>query len=186
MSRISYIPEHPTEVIEDESVKAIIYCSDTIDGRPKAAAFSGRRNNPDFYNVFKDEDHRSRHIANYLERLRAARKGKEEAAQRRKDFEHDFEVGDILYSTWGYDQTNVDFFQVTEIVSKKSIRIRQICSSTTETGFMSGEARPRPHEFLDGYGDMRKRVQPGNYVSLTSYSSAKRWDGKPKYTSWYA
>ncbi|KKN11567.1 hypothetical protein LCGC14_1025170 [marine sediment metagenome] len=193
MARISYIPDNPTEVIEDEGLKTIIYSSDTIHGKPKATAFSGRRQEPDFNYIFKSVEQRSEHIEQYLESLRNARARKDEAAQRRKDFEHDFIVGDILYTSWGYDQTNVNFFQVTEVVSKKSVRIREIASSVKQAGFMSGEAIPRPDAFLEhsavlknNDGTSLKRVQPGNTLSLTSYSSAYKWDGKPKYTSWYA
>ena len=193
MARISYIPDNPTEVIEDEALKVIVYSSDTINGRPKAVAFSGRRQEPDFYNVFKSAAHRSEHIEKYLVDLRKTRASKDEAAQRRKNFEHELAVGDILYTSWGYDQTNVNFFQVIEVVSKKSVRIREIASSVKQTGFMSSEATARPNVFLehssflgDDNAATLKRVQPGNRLSLASYASASLWDGKPKYDSWYA
>ena len=38
---------------------------------------------------------------------------------------HDLKVGDILYSSWGYDQTNIDFYQVTA-VGVHSVKIREI------------------------------------------------------------
>ena len=36
------------------------------------------------------------------------------------------QVGDIFSCTWGYDQTNVDFFQVLKLCGEKSIRVRQV------------------------------------------------------------
>lgn len=44
---------------------------------------------------------------------------------------HPFKVGDIFYDSWGYDQTNVDFFQVTEI-TKGTVTLRAIASSWTD------------------------------------------------------
>lgn len=35
-------------------------------------------------------------------------------------------VGDIFRATWGYEQTNVDFFQVVELVGASSVRVRQV------------------------------------------------------------
>lgn len=35
-------------------------------------------------------------------------------------------VGDIFSTSWGYDQTNVDFFQVVELVGNLSVRVREV------------------------------------------------------------
>ncbi|ULO04563.1 hypothetical protein [Campylobacter sp. RM12651] len=39
--------------------------------------------------------------------------------------ENDYKVGDILVNVWGYDQTNIDFYQVIS-TTKKSIKITEI------------------------------------------------------------
>lgn len=36
------------------------------------------------------------------------------------------QVGDIFSASWGYDQTNVDFFQVIELVGALSVRVREV------------------------------------------------------------
>jgi len=41
------------------------------------------------------------------------------------DNEHPFKVGDILYDSWGYEQTNIDFYQVVD-VKDKTIKITPI------------------------------------------------------------
>lgn len=35
-------------------------------------------------------------------------------------------VGDMFYASWGYEQTNVDFFQVVALVGELSVRVRQV------------------------------------------------------------
>jgi len=101
-------------------------------------------------------------------------------------------VGDILVSSWGYDQTNVDFYKVTKLSpSGKSVTVVRIKSAITEKGSMSGTSVPAvPHEVSDYKGEpMTKRVnltENGYNVTLTNYSGAYLWDGKPRYTSWYA
>jgi hypothetical protein len=100
-------------------------------------------------------------------------------------------VNDILVSSWGYDQTNVDFYKVLKISpSGKSITIQRINTKITEKGFMSGDAVPaEPHTVADYRGEpMTKRVnftEDGYFVSM-DYSNAHLWDGTPRYCSWYA
>jgi hypothetical protein len=52
--------------------------------------------------------------------------------------------------SWGYDQTNVNYFQVTR-VSAKGVWVREIgCESVPGTqGFMCQDVKPSPGKFLD-------------------------------------
>jgi len=88
------------------------------------------------------------------------------------------EVGDILRSTWGYDQTNVDYYQVTRITpSGLSIGIRPIGYATREnTGEWAQDyVTPAPGNFIGP--EKLKRAKPhydgdGYQVRITSYSNA--------------
>lgn len=101
-------------------------------------------------------------------------------------------VNDILVASWGYDQTNVDFYKVLKLSpSGKSVTIVRINSSVTENGFMCGTSVPAvPHTISKYDGEPKtKRVNltdGGYYVSLNSYSNAYLWDGQPERCSWYA
>ena len=55
-------------------------------------------------------------------------------------------VGSILYSSWGYDQTNIDYYKVTKISpTGKTCKIVRIGSQRLEeTGFMSERVAPDP------------------------------------------
>ena len=35
-------------------------------------------------------------------------------------------IGDIFYSSWGYDQTNIDYYMVTKIIGKTFVEIQKI------------------------------------------------------------
>lgn len=51
-------------------------------------------------------------------------------------------VGDIFVCSWGYDQTNVDFFQVVALAGESSVRVRQVVPeivSESYNGPMSGD-----------------------------------------------
>ena len=97
-----------------------------------------------------------------------------------------FEIGDIIYYSWGYDQTNVDFFQVVK-VTEKSVNIREISSKTIENGFMSGNTTAIKDAFK-GNETLTKRIKEYNnkpYVSF-AYGVGSLWDGSPVSCSWYA
>lgn len=50
-------------------------------------------------------------------------------------------VGDIFSSSWGYDQTNVDFYQVVKVLNK-SVEVQRISGNEVPTGMMQGETTP--------------------------------------------
>lgn len=82
-------------------------------------------------------------------------------------------VGDILYRSWGYDQTNVDFYQVTRKTGAR-IAVRPISDEIAEqTGAMCGNTMP----VKDAFKGEEELVVPGRY---------SKWEGKPVFTSWYA
>ena len=106
-------------------------------------------------------------------------------------------VGDILYSSWGYDQTNIDFYAVRK-VSDSSVWIQKIQSKVVAiTGWAHQDVMPvdssqyevRDYEagpevyITKTYPIKRKKIQPSTFsgygVSINSYASAFLWDGKP-------
>lgn len=56
-------------------------------------------------------------------------------------------VGDIYYTAWGYDQTNVDFYQVVALKGKRTAVIRQIANDYLDGCKMQGMVRPRRNVF---------------------------------------
>jgi hypothetical protein len=104
-------------------------------------------------------------------------------------------VGDILYSSWGYDQTNIEFFKVVK-TSEFSVWIQKVGSKVVEvTGWAHQDVVPTdtstyevknwdaPGYTTNVYPIRRYKIQKsfsGYGVSLNSYSAAFLWDGKPK------
>ena len=93
-------------------------------------------------------------------------------------------VGDILYTSWGYEQTNIDFYQVTD-VHDGSVTIRKIASRVVSGGRGTDEVVAVPDDFVGP--PMKKRVQKGyrtgEYEVKISEGRghAWQWDGKPKH-----
>lgn len=174
-----YIPAGAIEHLDAET-KAVVYTYD--NGGPCAVAFHGKSAKPDWRYLFLSEDRRKEKMEEFFQSIRSYNA---RVAERRKERSqpHELVVGDILVSSWGYEQTNVDFNQVIELSGKQSVKIREIGQNTTTTVYMSGTATPEKDDFIGEI--MTKRVNR-NSIKLNSYAYAYKWDGKPKMWSSYA
>lgn len=97
-------------------------------------------------------------------------------------------IGDIFVATWGYDQTNADFFQVVGTTAK-GVKVRHIKSKENVDGqSMTGTAVPIKNAF-DGAVKTRKIYMfydQEHFNAGESYGSAEPWDGNPVHISTYA
>lgn len=104
-------------------------------------------------------------------------------------------VGDIICNSWGWEQTNIDFYQVTRLVGRTKFEVKEISQSRTEDGFMSGKCSALKDRFIEN-GEIHilsGRMKSWNggapvfYISNpTSYYYMHLWDGNSKYWSSYA
>lgn len=112
---------------------------------------------------------------------------------------HSLKVGDILSSSWGYEQTNNDFYKVVK-TSKSCVWLIEVSLPVKETKNGWAMAEDRKYD-IEGakpcHNDetpFRRTVQ--NYsankdpkydtVSISSYESASKYNGEWLYCSWYA
>ena len=109
-------------------------------------------------------------------------------------------VGSIFCMSWGYDQTNVNFFQVTRM-SPKGCFVREIAIKevTGSEGMMCSKVVPQPNVFLNesqwcgGYGhgntEMFRRIidgQPPFFSIKGRYYAQLTTASEQHYCSWYA
>ena len=95
-------------------------------------------------------------------------------------------------ASWGYEQTNVDYFQVVR-KTDKSIWIEPISARIKEEGPMCGHAMPVKDSFVEKTwlnipkGGKQCRVGSDGWVHVRKgVIYAHKWDGTPNYVSWYA
>ncbi len=97
-------------------------------------------------------------------------------------------IGSIFACSWGYDQTNVDFYEVIK-VTKASVVVREIGKQTTsQDGGWTGKAVPAPGAYIGE--PMTRRLAVGwdknPRIKIRSYSSAGLWNGQPLSWTSYA
>lgn len=147
------------------------------NGVPYGIAFMGKQSKPVWNYRFRNEQQRQKTIDDLVEGRRKSLEFKQKRQEERRTFQHGYVVGDILYSSWGYDQTNVDFYEVTDVRGKEIV-IREIAKKVTEGSQGADSVVPIPGKYTDA--PMRKRPGTGGSVSLSSFQSATKWDGRPK------
>ncbi len=182
--KTKHIPTGSMETI-NEAANAVVY-THYRDGVPHATGYSGKRGNADFHYRFKSKAHMLKHIENYFDgrinRIEGKAKYKVLAKAAGLKLASEIKAGDIFYCSWGYDQTNIDFYQVIGIKSM-TVTFKKLHQTQTEDLSMQGETSAIKDSFK---GDSFKKIIRGGYISLSSYMSLRRWDGKPKRNSWYA
>ena len=90
-------------------------------------------------------------------------------------------VGDIVYTSWGYDQTNVDFYAVTRI-GTHCAWVRPVAQDSEATGYMSGRCWPAmPIRFIGP--ETRHHAHNGTVAIKRHHASLATG---PKYYSSYA
>lgn len=116
-------------------------------------------------------------------------------------------VGDFFVSSWGYDQTNVDFYKVVGVTkSGKSVKVQQwsskvVGNSGTSEAVVPGDGPrtyndwsevPEGADYWERQAHVKvkpvpvetKRLRLGGYFNasftVNSYSSAHLWEGRPQ------
>jgi len=100
-------------------------------------------------------------------------------------------IGQIYVSSWGYDQTNVDAFQVVR-ATEKTLYLLPIATEEVKGthGHMCCNVRPVKDKFIQDFSRPKIR-RMGKHLFPEKASSRHRsfglWDGsKTYYCSWYA
>ena len=117
-------------------------------------------------------------------------------------------VGDIFSSSWGYEQTNNNFFQVVQLVGESSVRVVEVQPETIKSEAVSSMAEDRTYKITRDFlpakrssifikdqvkGDLKRlKSYQADGVSkpqfyLTSYADAYYCEpgNMTTYNSWY-
>lgn len=101
--------------------------------------------------------------------------------------EHTLTTGDVLVSRWGYDQTNVDFYEVTR-ATPKTVLLRPIMAHR-EQGEAFGHYYVVPDRGQFIAGPLRYKVHLMNgepFVMIKSFATAAKWSGATVHGTDYA
>ena len=184
MPRSSYPPkDNPTLIQRENTPPGLEIWTYEIPGRDggttyAAAAFWGKASKPLWHNTFTNVMRQEEKIDQTIKNFEAAVERKQEAQRARSQFAHGFSIGDILVSSWGYDQTNVDWYEVVGIPTPKTILIRPIGGHVVKSVHGADYVSAVPGSYT---GPAEKKIPNAYGVKINSYATARKWDGKPMY-----
>lgn len=179
-----FIPVN-AETREFPAAAVIAYCYESGRG-PAFVAYKGRQSRPARFYAFPDAERRDANLADFVKQQTEA----EDWKRAKRETGHGLAVGDILYSSWGYEQTNVDFFEVVRVPTARSAVVRQIEQEIIESGpgYMSGTTTPKPGQFQATAKEATHRAAGLHCLSggKSARGRLSKWEGKPCSVSWYA
>jgi hypothetical protein len=167
-----YIPKNSAKVADKLSdAVAYVYTFTKADGssRVGAAMFFGEQAKPVWHYTFRKPEDREKKVAESFASRRASIAFKAELKAKRKAEGRGLEVGDILKASWGYDQTNIDYYEVTALIGSTMVELRSIKQCSVETMSMQGDCVPLPGSFV---GKPSRHVAKSGSVRLASYKWA--------------
>jgi hypothetical protein len=166
-----YIPPGALKIASKRS-PAVAYLYSRASGI-YAMGYFGKAIKPAFNYRFKADARRIAYVSEWLKsqdafvERKVARKAEEQA---KRAAGHKLKVGDVLRSSWGYDQTNIDYYEVVELVGKCNVKVREIGAESVETGFMSGQCVPVAGSYIEGKAAKLCRVTPaGDSVKVRDW-----------------
>lgn len=124
----------------------------------------------DRHNSYRTAAHRQKDMDSMIARLQEANAYKNERKQLRSAG-HSLKVGDVVYSSWGWEQTNIDFYVVTRVISKTMVELTSCADHRTYTSDMTGTCVPNTEKLTGDvlrvkFDAQNRGTVHGHYTSL--------------------
>lgn len=178
----SFLNYENAELIEFNNIKIVKYSK---NDQLLMIGFKGTSTKSYFHYRYRSEERRTEDLNRYLKYEQENIEHKEKAKKEAAEFKNQLKVDTILYSSWGYEQTNVDFYQVVS-TTEKTVILQEIGSKivrTDEHGF-SGSVIADPT--IKTGEPFRSLVKQGKYCNVKCHTVGHVWDGKSvSYSSWH-
>ena len=154
------------KVIRDDKYALMI--TYLLNERPILLAWAGTKHKPSTHKRYISIESREEAI----QKLNESISNKETKTE--NEGHQCINIGDIFVSSWGYEQTNIDFYEVTGKKGKSTLLLREIFQNRTyEKNGMSGKCSPIPGKYL-GNEIIKKRFNSRfKCVTFNSYKSAR-------------
>ena len=141
-------------------------------------AFSGNASKPIWNYRFRNLMEQEKQIADSIGTHKSILERKVKQQQERQQFQHGLSVGDILSGSWGYDQTNVEFYEVVGLPSPKQVLLREVAQKTVKEEHGADYVVAVPGRYV---GPVLRKMPSRYGVKISDSISVSKWDGKPKY-----
>ncbi|WP_138485076.1 hypothetical protein [Dyadobacter bucti] len=168
------------------SAKKIVNCGYTFFIDEKALifiAFRGRSTKPVVNRHFTSLDELNKTYYALVNKAMEANKINSEREKRQQERNaRDIQPGSIFYASWGYDQTNIQFYQIIAVKGIKVI-VRELYQDKQYDAIDHGYTSA----IKDSFKGDEIVLRIGKYgLKVDERNRISKWDGKPLYWSSYA
>lgn len=163
--------------VQDKRSSAVVYLYDSYS-YVCALGFAGRKFKPSIWRRCYNNEERTRCVTAFFERTREDEKHLQ-ARKAKQAGPHNLEVGHVFFTIWGYEQTNVNFYQVIELKGAKTVVLRELQKISEHRGNMAGTCTPAMGQFCAGSEPITRRVGADKRVKISEAQSGQLWDGQP-------
>lgn len=189
LPRSIYLPrDNPTLIQRKNTPPGLeiwTYEKDRGDGKGLgyyATAFWGRAQKPLWSFRFRDVMDQERKIQETIDIYKKDLERKVQQRAERSQFQHGLQVGDIMVGSWGYDQTNVDFYEIVGTPTPKMVVLREVGKKVVREERGADYVAAVPGHYKGP--EIKKIPGPGG-VRINDVVTVRKWDGKPQYqTPW--
>jgi len=180
---------------------AVCYIAESANGRVNVQFFIGKQSKPDKYLAYKNMESANTAIEAFFDNLVRVYEYKQKEKERQKlarqaaKAEFEGTSGSVFVSSWGYEQTNVDAYQMVRRVNNQTIEVVEIgLKSEPSEGLSSMSEQVKPvsvsAEKAAKMPKLLARITAKNSIQVENKrdsGNADLWDGKRSYYhSWYA
>ena len=153
---------------------------------------------------YSDEETVKNAIDNAENGMKDVKTNKTSKATKATENKYGVKVGDVFHMSWGYEQTNADFFQVVALCGESSVRVVEVYPEIIKTDPTCSMAEDRTYKieskpmrraerstFIkdNTKGDIKRVTDYGNgtpCIKVRDYHATKVSEGEyTTYVSWY-
>ncbi len=155
--------------ILSKDLSCVVYIYENAVGHPCAVGYRGRAKKPTFHYRYPSDEKRAERVKDWM----LAQSERKET--RRKPEPRLLAVNDVLRASWGYDQTNIDYYKITKLIGESMVEVVEIGQIAEHTGDMVGDCVPDPNTVI---GKPMRRKANGNSVRIDSVRYASKVEPK--------
>ena len=169
-----------------------------FNAKAKKIVSKARFPKPEFYYRFKNYENMIAFCEDYIGKIEKQQAEKERMKNEKKkavsEFNHKFYEGQILYESWGYEQTNLRYYQIIGLKGKSVILQKIFKREVSQTSWASAMCEPVKNSFV-GEPFIKRIVPNVDYGGNISYHISMggcvgrlyiHTEGEQNYSSWYA
>lgn len=121
------------------------------DGKIAAMFFKNNATKPDGYTMFKSYDELKSYAQTWsnFEHKKIADKQAKSLQKSMLNIQDHIAIGDIFTSSWGYEVTYIDYYQVVGFKGKQTVLLREIASNVTSDNYNHGNCVPAIDHFVN-------------------------------------